>query len=619
MVLRVGESADPGSHVTTPVKQTSLFKNPAPTGDTPSTVAKDDWSPPEDQRTFLERDECCSGSASGGTLAKHTSAPSCADDEDELPDDQPLPLYGDDNTLDPETRAQCIACSLYSTQGDWRAPGHTFTVGQHESNQFSISMQVGPGRGGSSLVSGTSTSSSSSTAAGRSTATSASNKKAARRGGGNASSKLYQMASTNAKAQLAGKASAMGKMSSNKVKQEIKVVVEQDPRANGKLGITGGRVWDAAVVMAKFFENLYLDDDHISRERNVETRNVDLCLSQTAGRPGGDPPTDPTDASSSLAAAEQMEEEEQSTRRQHPRDKQRNIEIAKLLRIPLTSSKTNPNGNSTKKVPTGAPLPVKMLELGAGTGLCGIASAVVLPPKSLMVITDQAEHLGLLQRNVEAHSWCKQKLLAKEFDWAAEEVMEILEEQNESKTRIAENHFRSSCVDARDVEQLHTAPLMWFQRPACQRLLRRLQNADAGSAGGTYRGEDLADNYTDLSKTKNRGAVDHGESSCQRDELGSDLVVGPRHHELHDPFDLVIASDVIYHEEVVDIFVRALQALLDSGACKAGFVAFELRSSNVTEHFLTKCFLAFHCEFLEGPPQFQSDAVVLLYLKSKLL
>eukprot|EP00392_Amoebophrya_sp_AT5.2_P009147 g9175.t1 len=275
-------------------------------------------------------------------------------------------------------------------------------------------------------------------------------------------------------------------------KNVVDIRVFQDPRANAKLGITGGRVWDAAVVLAKHFEQEYR-----------------LLSQQVVGA-----------AVTTRASA------------------------------------------------------VRLLELGAGTGLCGVASAAVLPRgsptpaparggpggrrrdrenNSCVVVTDQAAHLELLERNVELNADAiknenKCRLLAKELDWTSAEMRALLDEARK------------------------------FSR-------------------GTALGFDVpSDAETDA----------------------PDPLPGSGVEEEADIFDLAIASDVIYHEEVVEMFVTTLEALVYSGCCRGALVGFELRSAAVTEYFLKRVFEVFSAEFLKSPENFESDAVVLLKLRPML-
>mmetsp|Transcript_8334 Transcript_8334/g.16470 ORF Transcript_8334/g.16470 Transcript_8334/m.16470 type:complete len:210 (-) Transcript_8334:1900-2529(-) len=56
----------------------------------------------------------------------------------------------------------------------------------------------------------------------------------------------------------------------------------------------------------------------------------------------------------------------------------------------------------------------RVLELGSGTGLCGIAIAKLMPEIEV-VITDQASHLGLINQNIEINAVPNAK--AEELDW----------------------------------------------------------------------------------------------------------------------------------------------------------------------------------------------------------
>jgi len=80
-----------------------------------------------------------------------------------------------------------------------------------------------------------------------------------------------------------------------------------------------------------------------------------------------------------------------------------------------------PTSPFTPSPPSFRPLPNSHLysEIGSGTGLVGLslASSSLFKPREV-VVTDQKDHLGLIQRNVAANSSkLHASLLVREFDW----------------------------------------------------------------------------------------------------------------------------------------------------------------------------------------------------------
>jgi predicted nicotinamide N-methyase len=208
-------------------------------------------------------------------------------------------------------------------------------------------------------------------------------------------------------------------------------------------------------------------------------------------------------------------------------------------------------------------LPMRVIELGSGTGACGLATACLLPPGSKVVITDMDRHLRLLNRNIRANASLLEtvgvNVSAKKLHWG-----------------------------------LPLAP---------------------GNA-------DLFGVVVDAS---------HGDELIPSDFFPRD---GADEDKMA-TVDLLIGSDCIYHETVVEMLMQSIFALFypshgypDLANGQHNFLryyyrvlecvmAFELRSSEVTEFFLEKCYRYFEVEHLNDAPGYENPSIVLLRLTAK--
>lgn len=93
---------------------------------------------------------------------------------------------------------------------------------------------------------------------------------------------------------------------------------------------------------------------------------------------------------------------------------------------------------------------------------------------------------------------------------------------------------------------------------------------------------------------------------------------------------LVLASDVVYHEEIVEILMQTIVKLFikyggDASSDKqdggiAAIICFEMRHAEVTELFLASAYELFECEFIPAQhqhPDYQSSCIAMVKLTPK--
>lgn len=195
----------------------------------------------------------------------------------------------------------------------------------------------------------------------------------------------------------------------------------------------------------------------------------------------------------------------------------------------------------------------RCVELGAGTGLVGLCAASL---GAHVIITDQQEHLQLMQQNAEANKplarVARGFVKAAELNWGAV-----------SFTIVIKTLLLTSCV-------LHHMCLLLQKEP-----------------------------------------------------------LPPLFGEKYG-VQLILASDVVYHEEVVEILMQTIVKLFskygdnpNEGKREGGIAAiicFELRHAEVTELFLKSAYTLFDCKFIplqHQHPEYHSSCIAMVKLTPK--
>lgn len=187
---------------------------------------------------------------------------------------------------------------------------------------------------------------------------------------------------------------------------------------------------------------------------------------------------------------------------------------------------------------------LRVLELGCGTGAAGLAGACVLPRGSLVVLSDLKLHIPLLEKNIRANAVAISK--AGNQCWAAE-LSWGKEETSSSQT---------------SKPKLFVSP---SEKMTKKKVLEKSNVAPSGAPSETEK------------------------------------------------IDLVIGSDLVYNQGDCTLLLETLESLLvkKKGAryfAREAVMAFELRSAEVTEFFLTACYTLFKkVEILERPEGFEND------------
>ena len=357
-----------------------------------------------------------------------------------------------DVTDDPQTRALCDVCELYSRQSEWTP--HKWTEPFHERMEFTLELR----RGGA-------------------TAAAASAKQRGARGGPLRGGTAGRAAAGGARGRGggSGRGPFVGASSSARTAGETtncSLSILQEPAALNELGITGARVWDGGLVLARYLEYA----------RCVE-----------GGVRGCGEAASASEGSGSATATSRIVDK-----------------TARILR-----SKTA----------------CRLLELGGGTGISGVAAACLLTPTCgsphEVLLTDQSRHVELLDKNIQRNASSLPKNVAMssvELDWSWESLPPGL--------------FRDEGIDHK---------------------------------GGS-----------------SAGAVDDFNHSSDEEEEPKPVL------------DLILGADLIFHEDIASLLVNCLRLLFwryQVGQC---ILAFELRSSAVTESFLEDVYRSgFEVEYLD--------------------